>query len=272
MTEQFPGLSQSIEAALSEEKDEALIAEILAELSGSLSSNQIENLKEASRNLLVQLKEKEGDPTNQRLLGVLERSFWLAHILEGTVPPASILSKAKDKESFKKFKKEFLIALKKTNEKNSETLKRIAGAKAGNLEDIKWLEQRLDSRSLQNFIKEHETSGERKLARNLKDILKKVGNQAEPLSPPIPPAEPNRDSTTVSQRATELFKQSCVGCHVKFGILIKDFQEAANQIESGEMPKKENPPKPPLTEEEKALLIEYFRNDESKEALIELTK
>ena len=146
-------LPEGITAVQKEPFNEATVAKALAELSGSLNEKQLENLEIKSKRLAGTIRDQDPKDRDSRLLVLIERSEWLSFILKGETPPSESLPQAKDERAFNAFKKEFLGALKEVNKKNKEILALIEEAKNGNETAKKTLRQKLDMKSMPDFLK-----------------------------------------------------------------------------------------------------------------------
>ena len=152
----------AITKALSNENEEGMIARVLAELTGSLNKNQINQLKETAQTLAKQIRSNDPDSRDNRYLALVERSEWLGYIIAGQLPPNDSLPTPKDEQAFSKFKKEFLEAYQKVGEDNKVILEKIELAKT-DARAKQWLRDRLDTASFSDFMRGQKESGGDKL-------------------------------------------------------------------------------------------------------------
>lgn len=164
-------LPSAITEALKNPKSEASIAEILADLSGSLNLKQISKLKDDSAELAQVLRDKEPVERDLRLLALIERSEWIGYILEGKLPPASRLPSADDEKAFQNFKEEFLKSHEQVMKTNKELLEAINEAKSGNKTQKERVRKELDFNSLEQYLKGQVEFGGEALAQDLAQAI-----------------------------------------------------------------------------------------------------
>ena len=152
-------LPAGITSVLTEPPNESVIAQVLAELSGSLNKTQLDSLKKKAQEITSDIREKNPKDRDIRLLALTQRSEWLTYIIGGQTPGTDSLPTPKDEKAFENFKAKFLAAQKEVNEKNKEILAKISEAKNGNKDAKTWLRERLDMKSMTQFMQGQKASG-----------------------------------------------------------------------------------------------------------------
>lgn len=152
-------LPAGITSVLTEPPNEAVIAQVLAELSGSLNTTQLKSLKKKAQELASEIREKNPKDRDTRFLALTERAEWLTYIMAGETPSTDSLPTPKAEKAFENFKSNFLASQKEVNEKNKEILAKLSEAKNGNKDAKTWLRERLDMKSLTQFMQGQKASG-----------------------------------------------------------------------------------------------------------------